>query len=66
MWDNRSTQHFVLNDFHEQRTIQRVTVMGDLPEAASPARWKPYTRRGGSSDTSRHDALLRDWIDRRR
>ena len=29
MWDNRCTQHFVLNDFEEERIIERVTVMGD-------------------------------------
>jgi taurine dioxygenase len=33
MWDNRCTQHFVLNDFDEERIIQRVTIMGDVPEA---------------------------------
>ncbi len=31
MWDNRCTQHFVLNDFVGERIIQRVTVMGDKP-----------------------------------
>lgn len=30
IWDNRATQHFVLNDFSEERIIQRVTVMGDV------------------------------------
>ena len=29
MWDNRSTQHYVVNDFDGERIIQRVTVMGD-------------------------------------
>ena len=42
MWDNRCTQHYVLDDFTETRVIQRVTVMGDNPEAASSARWEPY------------------------
>ncbi len=41
MWDNRCTQHFVLNDFEGERVIQRVTVMGDLPEG-EPARWTPW------------------------
>lgn len=42
MWDNRSTQHHVLNDFEGPRMIQRVTVMGDEVEAASPSRWPAY------------------------
>ena len=63
MWDNRCTQHFVLNDFDEERVIQRVTVMGDRPEAASDRQWEPYLRKIGASDTSRHDQLLRDWMD---
>jgi len=42
MWDNRCTQHHVLNDFEGERVIQRVTVMGDRPEAAAPARYAPY------------------------
>jgi taurine dioxygenase len=64
MWDNRCTQHFVLNDFDEERVIQRVTVMGDRPEAASSPRWRPFLRIGGASDTSRHDRLLREWLER--
>ena len=42
MWDNRCTQHHVLNDFEGERVIQRVTVMGDQPRAAAPARYAPY------------------------
>lgn len=42
MWDNRCTQHHVLNDFEGERVIQRVTVMGDRPEAAAPERYAPY------------------------
>jgi taurine dioxygenase len=56
MWDNRCTQHYVLNDFEGDRVIQRVTVMGDKPEAASPPRWKPYI--GPLSAASRHDRQL--------
>ncbi|MGB0619037.1 MAG: TauD/TfdA dioxygenase family protein [Myxococcota bacterium] len=55
MWDNRTTQHFVLNDFHEERVIQRVTVMGDRVEEAAPSRWPAFQRVGGPSDTSRHE-----------
>ena len=58
IWDNRCTQHFVLNDFEGERIIQRVTVMGDRPEAAKASRWQPWTRAGGLSATSRHDRQL--------
>ncbi len=44
MWDNRCTQHHVLDDFEGERIIQRVTVMGDEPEPAAPARWQPYLK----------------------
>ncbi|MEE9279888.1 MAG: TauD/TfdA family dioxygenase [Myxococcota bacterium] len=63
MWDNRCTQHFVLNDFDEERIIQRVTVMGDRPEGAKP-RWEPYTRRTNPGATSRHDRQLNEYLDR--
>ena len=58
MWDNRSTQHFVLNDFQGERVIRRATVMGDRVESGSPPRWPAHTRAGGRSDTSRYDAIL--------
>ncbi|MCZ6887955.1 MAG: TauD/TfdA family dioxygenase, partial [Gammaproteobacteria bacterium] len=61
MWDNRCTQHFVLNDFDGERVIQRVTVMGDKPEGAPP-RWAPFTRQGRASATSRHDRQLRKFL----
>jgi taurine dioxygenase len=56
MWDNRCTQHFVVNDFVGERVIQRVTVMGDDPEGNSP-RWSPHTATRG--DTSRYDRQLK-------
>jgi taurine dioxygenase len=61
MWDNRCTQHSVLNDFEGERVIQRVTIMGDVVEGATP-RWGPYERPGGRSDTIRHDQLLRQYL----
>ena len=61
IWDNRCTQHFVLNDFDEERIIQRVTVMGDEPVGAPP-RWEPYTRTGNPGAASRHDRQLRDYL----
>ncbi len=57
MWDNRCTQHKVLNDFSEERIIQRVTVMGDRPQGVQK-RWPAYTSNLNPSDTSRYDASL--------
>lgn len=65
MWDNRCTQHFVINDFDEERIIQRATVMGDEPEAVSPPRWPPNVRRGTAGATSRHDRQLNKYLGRR-
>jgi len=58
MWDNRATQHFVLNDFEGERVIQRVTVTGDRVEGPCPPRWPAWTRQGRLSATSRHDRQL--------
>jgi len=58
IWDNRCTQHFVLNDFAGERIIQRVTVMGDRPEGVGAPRWQPWVRPGRRSATSRHDRQL--------
>ena len=56
MWDNRCTQHSVLNDFEGERIIQRATIMGDQPEGAEP-RWQPWSPpRGGA--LTRHDRQL--------
>ena len=43
IWDNRCTQHYAVNDFDGARRIQRVTVLGDLPEGEPPRweRWEP-------------------------
>jgi taurine dioxygenase len=62
MWDNRCTQHCVLNDFEGERVIQRVTVMGDDPTPAAPPRWKPYT--GRITAASRHDRQLQGHFSR--
>lgn len=56
LWDNRCTQHYVLNDFEGERVIQRVTVMGDRPEGEG-ARWPAYRPNRGAA--SRHDWALR-------
>ena len=64
MWDNRCTQHFVLNDFNEERIIQRVTVMGDQVEGASEPRWAPYVRARHAGATSRYDRQLNKYLKR--
>ena len=58
IWDNRCTQHFVLNDFDSERVIQRVTIVGDQVEGVGPSRWQPWVRPGRLSATSRHDRQL--------
>jgi taurine dioxygenase len=63
IWDNRCTQHYVLNDFEGDRVIQRVTVMGDKPEAAKPPKWEPYLKT--LSAASRHDRQLKMFLDSR-
>ena len=45
-----------------ERIIQRVTVMGDVPEAASPPRWKPYVRNRSGGATSRYDFQLNKFL----
>ena len=60
MWDNRCTQHFVLSDFEEDRTVQRVTVMGDKP-VGDPPRWEPFIRLRGVRP-SQHDRQLCDFF----
>ncbi|MFZ4718273.1 MAG: TauD/TfdA dioxygenase family protein [Ilumatobacteraceae bacterium] len=64
MWDNRCTQHHVLNDFEGERVIQRVTVMGDDPQPAEPLpRWDPY---GSKTATFWRDADMRRQLKARR
>ncbi len=36
IWDNRCTQHYAVPDYDSQRTIQRVTVLGDRPRGTGP------------------------------
>ena len=64
IWDNRCTQHFVLNDFDSERIIQRVTVIGDQPQG-EPPRWPPWPRPERLSAASRHDRQLFSYLRRK-
>ena len=65
MWDNRATQHYVLNDFEGERIIQRVTVVGDQPSGPGP-RWQPWTNTSSRSAMSRHDRQLNQYLKERK
>ena len=65
MWDNRCTQHFVMDDFDEERIIQRVTVMGDEPRPARPSPWQPYVESGAPGAAGRHDRQLKAYLSSR-
>lgn len=57
MWDNRATQHYVVNDFNEPRILERVTVVGDAPKPAGQTTWPAYKVEGISASASK--ALFR-------
>ena len=58
MWDNRCTQHMVLNDFTGERVIQRVTVTGDKVFGVKGKKYKPALNSDRLSAQSRHDRQL--------
>ena len=64
MWDNRCTQHFVINDFVGERVIQRVTVVDDEPRGAGPPRWQSFVRPENAGATSRYDEQLNQHLGR--
>jgi taurine dioxygenase len=59
MWDNRCTQHHVLDDFRGERVIQRVTVMGDDPQPAGELHYEPH---GSSSGSFYRDAPMLEQV----
>ena len=65
IWDNRCTQHFVLNDFEGERLIQRVTVMGDKPMGVQKSNWQPQVNQNGRSAKSRHDRQLYEFLNKK-
>jgi taurine dioxygenase len=50
IWDNRITQHYVVNDFFGTRVLNRVTVLGDRVEAYDDVtKWPAFTPRNTSA-----------------
>ena len=63
IWDNRCTQHYVLDDFEGERVINRVTVMGDRPEGVKEGqRWQPWVIGRRGSAMARHDRQLKRFL----
>jgi alpha-ketoglutarate-dependent taurine dioxygenase len=53
IWDNRTTQHYVVNDFDGPRAISRVTILGDHPVAAGDtSRYAAWSGRNMSAANS--------------
>lgn len=58
MWDNRVTQHYVLNDFSGERVIQRVTVLGRERPEGPGAKWPSAIENWKLSAVAYHDFPL--------
>jgi taurine dioxygenase len=54
IWDNRCTQHYAVPDYDGRRRIERVTVIGDVPEGGG-GRWQAADEQSGdrAEDRSR-------------
>ncbi len=63
MWDNRATQHYVVNNFEGERIIQRVTVTGDKVEPFGKLAYDAWNAEGKFSAKSRYDFQLMGYLD---
>ncbi|MEK9650113.1 MAG: TauD/TfdA family dioxygenase [Gammaproteobacteria bacterium] len=63
MWDNRATQHYVVNNFEGERIIQRVTVTGDIVEPFGKLAYQAWNADGKFSAKSRYDFQLMGYLD---
>jgi taurine dioxygenase len=63
IWDNRSTQHFVVNNFEGERIIQRVTVTGDIVEPFGELNHDAWSNNNKFSAKSRNDLQLIGYLD---
>jgi taurine dioxygenase len=63
MWDNRATQHYVVNNFEGERIIQRVTVTGDKVEPFGKLDYDAWNADGKFSAKSRYDFQLMGYLD---
>ena len=63
MWDNRATQHYVVNNFEGERIIQRVTVTGDKVEPFGKLAYDAWNAEGKFSAKSRYDLQLLGYLD---
>ena len=63
MWDNRATQHYVVNNFEGERIIQRVTVTGDKIEPFGKLAYDAWNAEGKFSAKSRYDYQLMGYLD---
>ena len=66
MWDNRATQHYVVNNFEGERVIQRVTVTGDKVEPFGILAYQAWNADGKFSAKSRYDFQLMSYLDSQR
>ena len=58
IWDNRCTQHYAVPDYEGRRRIERVTVIGDVPSAATPAGSRTWS---GTATSAARSPRSRPW-----